>query len=287
MIRFHFERGKRFECPVEIFQFVYSDWQAADKVTGKHWNVKKHENKFKGERGGFWGEFDLVHYEFDGKNGVFTYFVTLGGKNLNGNGKLIIKYGVVDQDIVYGEGNIDIELRGFISTLIGKMFHSKLQNLVDDLVNYQHKACTIIAKDPKAIMEFLSEEQREKLTTYLERSVKKDIFESNLGITLLDGKWLVSFETPIPTYQKIREKVEVKETHIELLDKFNRLIENGNNYYTLSRSTQPDREFEVAGRDFYEEAKILGNNLYTKYIVGEMKIWLKSMFNYKREQISE
>ncbi len=95
MVKFHLERGKEFECSVGIFQFVYSDWQAADKVTGKHWNVEKHKNKFKGVRRGFWAEFDLVHHEFDNKKGVFTYFTNLGGRGVNGNGKLIIKYGVV------------------------------------------------------------------------------------------------------------------------------------------------------------------------------------------------
>ena len=280
MPKFHFERGRKFNCPVEIFEFVYSDWQAADKITGCHWKVTKSKNKFRGGRSGFWAEFDLVHHEYDNmkREGIFTYLVNLGGKLINGNGKLEIKYEDKEgEKTVSGQGIVDIELRGPIS-YFGELFKGKLNDLTDELVKYQQDACDAIVKDPEGIMKLLSKDQQNELKKHLKGTRRADIFETTLQIIPVNGKYLLSFETP---NKELREQIEDKGGSKELLEEFNKLIETANHYTTASRSLETRSSARNVGQDFLREIKLLGNNLYKSYISGQIGSWLQSTFTYK------
>lgn len=237
MVIIKLERGKRFkDCPLEIFRFVYSDWSVADKVTGNDWKViKLGKNIFKGGLKGFWAEFNLREHKIDDKSGVFQYYTTFGGNLLNGSGMLIITYYAVDENDVYGAGKIDLELRGFLSSILVKIFKSRIYELTDYLTDYQEKACSIIARNPQAIMELLSIEQQNELHYHLKEMNKRDIFESKLEIIPYNGKCSLKFEAPIPIFKKFSKNVEVKETYKDFINTFNHLIECGNNYYNLSR----------------------------------------------------
>ena len=282
----HFQSGDRFNCPVEIFQFVFSDWSVADKVTGGKWNVKKHNNIVSGGMKGFWAKFTLIYpLEFKDGEGTFKYYVTLGGKLIHGSGMLEIKYSVIDENITYNASKINLEVKGFIPNLLLKYLYTRtLQKLTDILVNDQLEACEIIAKDSQTIMKLLSNEQKNELNKCLEKMRKGDTIESTLEIIPHNSKCSLEFVTSIPKYHRVREDVEIKETYPEFLEKFNNLIERGNTYYTISRSTEFSEKIEDASRDFNEKIKNLGNALYNEYI-SNTKIGseLNSMFDYPKK----
>ena len=286
MAKIEFQRGDEFNCPVEIFQFVFSDWSVADKVTGGKWNVKKHNNTVSGGMEGFWAKFALQYpLEFKNGAGTFKYYVTLGGKLIHGSGMLEIKYRAVDENFTYNASKIDLEVKGFLSTLLLKYsYYRTLQILTDRLVKDQLEACKIIAKDSQTVMKLLSNEQKNELNRCLEKIRKGDTFESTLEIIPHNSKCSLEFVTSIPKYHRVKEDVELKETYPEFLDKFNNLIERGNTYCTISRSTENSGKIEDASRDFNQDIKNLGNALYNKYI-SNTKIGseLNSMFDYPKK----
>ena len=279
-----FKRGDEFKCPVEIFQFVFSDWSVADKVTGGKWNVKKHKNTVSGGMKGFWAKFTLIYpLEFNNGAGTFNYYVTLGGKLIHGSGMLEIKYKVVNENII-NNAKIDLELGGVLSTLLHYPYYRTLQILTDTLVKDQVEACKIIAKDSQTVMKLLSNEQKNELNRCLEKIRKGDTIESTLEIIPHNSKCSLEFATSIPKYHRVQEDVELKETYPEFLNKFNNLIERGNTYCTISRSTKYTEKIEDASRDFNQDIKNLGNALYNEYI-SKTKIGseLNLMFDYSKK----
>jgi len=286
MVKIQFQSGKIFNCPVEIFQFVFSDWSVADKVTGGKWNAKKHNDTVCGGMLGFWAKFALQYpLEFKNGAGTFNYYVTLGGKLIHGSGMLEIKYYVVDENIISNACEINLEVKGYISTLLFKYFHHRtLQILTNLLVNGQLEACEIIAKDSQTVMELLSNEQKNELKKCLEKMRKGDTVESTLEIIPHNNKCSLEFVTSIPKYHRVKEDIELKETCPKCLDKFNNLIERGNTYHTISRSTESSEKIEDISMDFNEKIKNLGNALYNEYISNtKIASGLNSMFDYSKK----
>jgi len=280
-----FNRGDEFKCPVEIFQFVLSDWSVADKVTGGKWNVKKHNNTVSGGMKGFWARFTLQYpLEFNSGEGTFKYYVTIGGKLIHGSGMLEIKYNVINENTINNTSKIVLELRGFLSTLLYYPYYRTLQILTDTLFNDQINACEIIAKDWQTAMKLLSNEQKNELNKCIEKMRKGDTFESTLEIIPHNNKCSLEFVTSIPKYHRVKEDIELKKTCPKCLDKFNNLIERGNTYCTISRSTESSEKIEDASMDFNEKIKNLGNALYNEYILKtEIAGELNSMFDYSKK----
>lgn len=280
MAELHFNRGRDFECSVDIFEFIYSDWEAADRVTGRRWKVQKVKDGFKGGWSGFWADFQLIDHKFwtASTEGMFTYKVTLGGWLISGDGMLTIKYSEQGDKRVKGNGTVDLKLRGLMAPFCF-LFKGKLHDLVDKLTDYQHEACTAIASNPEEVMGLLSGEQQKKLKKCLNKV--RDIYEASLEIEPINGKYSLKLITPLKPEEPVGGKFQERGKAKDLLNEFNRLIEAANQRCSdaNSRSVGPtDISVAGAGQNFLRELMLLGNSLYKTYISDHAGTWLESSF---------
>ena len=283
---FHFGRGRTVECSLDVLQFILSDWEAMDKITGRTFGAEKFgKNCFTIKQPGFEAKFDLVHADYKQK-GSFHYFAQLAGKGIHTSGILETNYAKdPDENLVRVDGVLDMEITGFLGTVISKIYHGKLQNYVNLLEDYLYSACIKLDHQLEECLKLLSEDQQREFRLFQEKRRREEFFESVLQIIPLGRNFKLELETPIPTYKKIEEIVSDGSQSTTFLKRFNELVDKSNLYFTLSRSPAKDKEITELGEDFYSGIKDLGFELYTKYVSGELRVWLKSMFDYPNAKI--
>lgn len=235
MDKYHFERGRKFECSLEVLQFIGSDWEAMDRITGRVFKAKKcGKNCFIIKQPGFEAKFDLVHADYK-PNGSFKYSTTLVGKGIHATGISEINYGEVNEKLRYAEAILDMEIAGFLGSITFKIWHGKIQNYVDKLADYLHLACIKLDHQPEECLKLLTEDQQREFRQLQEQRRRDEIFESTLEITPIGRrKFKLELETPIPTYKKIEEIVSDGSQSTTFFKRFNELVDKGSFYFTLS-----------------------------------------------------
>ena len=273
----------------EIIDCLWKNWDIFDALLDKKWNIQKlREGRWRGGRGKFKAEVELIEVRRYSKSGIFEYqFRGVGpwGSWFPVSGIMTLRYSATPDGKTSAMATGEIEARGVAALAMG-IYEKVAHRLADEFIGDGEKAATMVSRNLQKSKQKLSRKQQGILEGYLTKAAATDVGESRLHIVPLDGKSLIRFETSVPKTRSIRGEMKIGRKVGELIDRFDKLVCCAITFSSLSRSTtklENEEHLTEIGEEFYVEAMNVGQQLYSTYIPERIHGHLTAMLDYSSD----